>query len=336
MQKIKVGIIGLGIGVEHIEGYRSHLNCEVVSLCDFSKEKFNLISQSYSTMKVTQNASEILEDPDIKIVSIASFDNYHHDQVIAALNLGKHVFVEKPLCLHPWEAKNIRRCLNEHPDLKLSSNLVLRTCPKFIRIKDAVQSGEMGRLFYIEGDYLWGRIHKLCDGWRAKMDFYSIVYGAALHMIDLIIWIAGMLPTEVQAYGNKIATDGTSLRYNSFAAILMKFEDDTIAKVTANGGCVHPHFHRLTVFGTKKTAIHDVIGSKWIDTNIPNGKYPYIPEEYPAKEKRRGVITSFIDSIMDDSIQPIVSCKDVFDTMSVCFAVEQAINQSYPVKVNYV
>jgi len=336
VKKLKVGIIGLGVGEKHIEAYKSHPSCEVVSLCDFSKEKIGLIKPKYPSAKIVKNADEILQDKDINIVSIASYDNYHYEQILKAINNEKHIFVEKPLCLNDGEAYDIRKCLNDHPGLKLSSNMVLRTCPRFIRIRDVFHSGEMGRLFYIEGDYFWGRIYKLTQGWRKDMDFYSIVYGAALHMIDLILWITGMRPTEVKAYSNKITTENTPLRYDSFASILMKFEDCTVGKVTGNGGGVHPHFHRLAVFGTRKTAIHDITGAKWLNTSDPNADFTDITEDYPAKEKRGEVISSFVDYILNDNIPPIVPTNDVFDGMSVCFAAEKAMHTNSNVKVEYI
>ena len=333
---LKVGVIGLGVGEKHVEGYLQHADCEVVSLCDLTDEKLAIAGEKYPGMRIVSDAGEILEDREIDVVSIASYDNYHYEQIITALNQDKHVFVEKPLCLNIQEAQDIRKCLREHPGLKLSSNLVLRTCPRFKRIRDVFHSGAMGRLFCVEGDYYWGRIHKLTQGWRKDMDFYSIVYGAALHMIDLILWTTGMRPTEVKAYSNRIATENTPLRPDSFASILMKFEDGTVGKVTGNGGCVHPHFHRLAVFGTRKTAIHDITGAKWLNTSDPNADFMDITEEYPAKEKRGEVISSFVDYILNDNIQPIVPTNDVFDGMSVCFAAEKAMNESCAVKVNYI
>ena len=335
MDKLNVGIIGLGVGEKHIKSFQSHNNCEVVTLCDFANDKRKEISIKYPEIKIINNALTILEDQNINIVSVASFDNYHYKQIISALKNGKHVFVEKPLCLYEQEAQDIRRCLNEHSDLRLSSNLGLRTCPRFKRIRDVVRSGEMGHVYYIEGDYLWGRIHKLTDGWRKDMNYYSIIHGAAIHMIDLVLWITGLRPVEVQAYGNNIANRGTPLNDNSFATILMKFENGCIAKVTANGGCIHPHFHRLVVFGTKKTAIHDLSGAMWLDTNDPSAIPEEISEKYPAKEKRGDVITSFVDSIIDNSRQPIVTADDAFDTMSICIAAEKAVNESRHVMVNY-
>ena len=109
MKKLRVGIIGMGVGEQHIPGYMSHPDCEVTTLCDFDDEKIALAKKKYPTLHVTRLADKVLNDPAIDIVSIASFDNYHYEQVVRAIENGKHLFVEKPICLHLHELINIRK-----------------------------------------------------------------------------------------------------------------------------------------------------------------------------------------------------------------------------------
>jgi len=335
MIKLKTGIIGLGVGEKHIQGYESHPDCEVVTLCDFTEEKFFKAARKYPGINVTRDANEILSDPEINVVSIASFDNYHFEQVMKAIQNEKHVFVEKPLCLHQSEAIQIRSLLKKKPHIKISSNLNLRTCPIFKWLKNTIHAGQMGQIYYIETDYLWGRLQKLTNGWRKEMDFYSIIHGGAVHMIDLIIWLTGMTPVEVQGYGSKISSQESDFKYNDFAAILLKFENGLIAKVSANGGCVHPHFHKLTLYGTRKTFMHDIGGAKLLNSRNPQSEIKDINEEYPGQEKG-DIIYSFIQSILHSNAEAIVTDDDVFTTMSVCFAAEKAIKEGHPITVQYV
>ena len=65
MKRLKAGVIGLGVGERHIEGYKSHPDCEVVALCDFSDEKLALAREKHPGVKLTSQASELLQDPDI-------------------------------------------------------------------------------------------------------------------------------------------------------------------------------------------------------------------------------------------------------------------------------
>ena len=72
-------------------------------------------------------------------------------------------------------------------------------------------------------------------------------------MIDLLLWLTGDTVTHVSGYGNRIASAGTPFKFNDFAVMLLKFKSGLIAKVTANFGCVKPHFHGLKIFGTQAT-----------------------------------------------------------------------------------
>lgn len=335
MKRLKVGVIGLGVGAEHIAAYQSHSGCEVDFLCDFLDDKISEFGAKYPQIKRTKDADNILNNPAIDVVSIASFDDYHFAQTVKALRNKKHVFVEKPLCLYPAEAAAIKKLLEENPSLKLSSNLNLRTCPRFKKLRTAIQSGEMGEVFYFEGDYLWGRIHKLTNGWRKDIPFYSIVYGAAVHMIDLLIWLVGTEPIEVLGYENQIATRGSELRYNDFACLLLKFDNGMIAKITANGGCVHPHFHKVIVYGTRQTFVHDLMDARMVRSRDPRDTPEFIQDDYPGREQG-DIIHSFVNSIIHADTEAIVPAEDVFKAMSICFAAEEAIRRRKPVVIDYI
>ena len=69
---LKVGIIGLGVGEQHIIGYQQHPACEVVMLCDFSPEKQAAIAPRYPQMIIVADAKDVLTNSSIDVVSIAS------------------------------------------------------------------------------------------------------------------------------------------------------------------------------------------------------------------------------------------------------------------------
>lgn len=336
MNRLRAGIIGLGVGEKHVLEFTSHPQCEVVAVCDLSGERLSNFRKQYPTIKTIDKADTLLEDESINVVSIASYDNYHFDQVMKALSNGKHVFVEKPMCFYREEALRIRQFLNEKPSMRLSSNLNLRTCPRFKRLKQQIKEGTLGDIYYLEGDYLWGRLNKLTEGWRGSMDFYSIILGAAIHMIDLTCWLMeDERVCEVFAYGNRIASLNAGFRYNDFAAILMKFSNGVLAKITGNGGCVFPHFHQLAVYGTKATFIQEVDGAKLYTSRDARVAPQVITEEYPGRRKG-DMITSFIDSILDEGRAPEMSSEDVFKAMAICFAAEESVQTGKPAPVKYI
>ena len=331
---LKAGVIGMGIGEKHALAYHNHCNVNLKTICDFDDDKSQALNIKFPNVSIENKCQSILENEDINIVSIASYDNFHVSQIIKALENGKHVMSEKPLCLNRREMLQIYNIHQQNPESKISSNLVLRTNSRFKKLKKDINEGKFGDVYYLEGDYLWGRKSKLFE-WRADMDYYSIILGAAIHMIDLVMWLLDSKPVSVQAIGNDIASKNTNLEFNSFAVVILKFENGTIAKLTGNGGCVHPHFHDLKIFGTKQTVISNLNEAYYLQSSKMNSQQVPITEPYPEKEAREKIIHSFVDSILDPSIKPIVSQQDVYDVMSVCFAAEEAMNTGKSIIIKY-
>jgi len=324
----------MGIGEMHAKAYHTHPLCNLKSLCDFDSFKLNDLKLKYRECELYKDANQIINDDYIDIVSVASFDNFHADQIIRLIENQTHVMAEKPLCMSLEELKAIHSTLKSNPNVCLSSNLVLRTNSRFRKFKGDIKDKRIGNVFYIEADYYWGRINKL-SGWRAEMNYYSIILGAAIHMVDLVMWMTGMRPISVQAVGNNIATTSSALKYNSFSAILLKFENGLIAKITGNGGCVHPHFHGVKIFGTNRTVVHELNSAYYINSSDPKLDIDVITSPYPEKEVREKIIHSFVNYIHDNSIKPVVTQAEVFDVMSACFAAEEAMKTGETIKIKY-
>lgn len=334
--KIKAAVIGLGVGAHQARSLAAYPHCDLTWLCDLDEARLTSLGSELPQARLTQAEQDVLTDPEVDLVCVASYDEAHARQVITALEHGKHVYVEKPMCLTRGEALNIRKALKARPSLRLSSNLVLRTCPLFSKVRQAVNSQQLGTVYYLEGDYLWGRREKIISGWRAEAGFYSIIHGAAVHMVDLILWIIGKRPTTVQAMGNRIVAAETPQKHNDFAVLLLGFEDQAIARISAHGGCVHPHFHSLKVFGTKRSFIHESTGTVWVETSDPDQAFRVENAAYPAKERRSQALESFVDSLLGPETTPLVSEEDVFDVMSVCLAAELSKDSEQKVRIEYI
>lgn len=323
MRTLNVGIIGLGVGEHHIAGYLRHPACKVIALCDFAETKRVMAKRKYADVRVTADADDILSDPSIDVVSIASYDNYHYEHIVTGISYDKHLFVEKPLCLHPHELVHIKKLLKEKPHLKISSNLILRKSPRFIALKQRIQRGDLGTLYYIEADYNYGRIQKIHKGWRGSIPYYSVVLGGAVHMVDLLLWLTGDSVHEVAAFGTNIASKGSRFRYNDTVVTILRCKSGMVAKVAANFPCVHPHFHGLSVYGTKGSFIngsdHALLYTSRSNDSLPE----VIRDPYPGVHKG-DLIYGFIEAILNDT-EPDVSSNDVVEVMTICFGIEQAV-----------
>lgn len=331
MSHLGVGIIGLGVGERHIGGFRRHPQAKVIALCDINPDVRARVSKSYPDLEVFDDANALIDDTRIHVVSIASYDDVHYQQVIRALDQGKHVFVEKPLCLRISEFQSIRSKLREYPNLRLSSNLILRASPRFVELRNLILEGALGRLFKIEGDYLYGRLEKLTKGWRGHIPDYSVTLGGTIHLIDLLLWLTGDRVVEVTALGNGIASENSSFNGPDLVSSLLRFESGMIGNVSGNFGCVYPHFHRLAVYGTIATFENG--HSKGLLWRSRDPKVPpqTLTTPYPGVDKG-DLIPSFIDAILGQGVADVTE-EEVLSAMAVGLAIDLSLRERRTVKI---
>jgi predicted dehydrogenase len=331
--KLNVGVIGLGVGAIHAQILNLNKKVNLVSLCDFDNKKINFYKKIYKNCKFTKNSNDIFKNPNIDTVSIASYDNFHAKHILQAIKYNKNFFVEKPFCLNINELNKIYSHLKKKK-ITFSSNLVLRTNPDFIDLKKKIKNKTVGKIYYCEGDYNYGRIDKILNGWRGQIPFYSVVLGGAIHLVDLIIWLCGKKVHSVIAEGNKISTKNTKFKSYDLVSALLKFEDGMIGKVTSNFASVTSHHHILSVYGTKSTFFYNNKVVKFYksrdDLNVKkkNSKF--------SNKQKSQILNSFIDSIYYQKDLKIVREKDIIDLMSVCFAIEKSLKTKKWEKVKYI
>jgi predicted dehydrogenase len=327
---LRAGIIGLGVGERHLEALRGHPACEVAVLCDIAANRRREVAARHPDLEVVADPDTVLADPRIDLVSIASYDDAHAGQVLKVLDHGKHVFVEKPLCRTADEARRIRAALRSRPDLELSSNLVLRASPRFRLLRRMIADGEFGDVFHLEGEYNYGRLHKLTDGWRGRLTGYSVVLGGAVHLVDLLLWLTGLRVTEVAAFGNGIAS-ASKFPGDDMVAALLRFEGGVTATVTANFGCVRPHGHGLVVCGTAATFVNDHPHGRLYASRDPEAAPKPVTAPHPGAGKG-DLIESFVNHVLGTG-PPAVTADEVFAAMAVCFAIDEARRRGVVVPV---
>ena len=98
-RSIRAGVIGLGVGEQHLRSYSAIADCEVVSVCDINPVQLQDVADRWNVSGRHTDFRKITENPDIDVVSICSYDDAHVEQAISAFEHGKHVMVEKPVAL---------------------------------------------------------------------------------------------------------------------------------------------------------------------------------------------------------------------------------------------
>ena len=295
-------------------------------------KKVSYLKKKFKDIEVITSDRKIFNDDSVKLVCIASYDNYHYEQILSCIKNQKHFFVEKPMCLNLCELNHIYNLMKKNKKIFFSSNLVLRTNDLFNKIK---KQTNLNDLYYIEGDYIWGRLEKLYN-WRSKISNYSIILGASIHMIDLINWILGMKPIKIYAQGNNILTKKTKFKKDSFVVLILKFKNGIIAKVTANFTDNYQHYHELKIFEKKKTVLSNIIGKKIIKKNNNKVSFFNISGKYPDKENRHTLLSNFARTLKNKNIiRKQLIMKENFDLMSICLSGIKSLQTNKEVNIKY-
>ena len=325
-----MGVVGLGVGEQHARAYADLPTCELRLVADLDAELADRVAGQLGA-DVATGFDAICADAEIDVVSIASYDDHHFEQVVAALRAGKHVFVEKPLCRTVAEAGEVKRAMLE-TGMKLSSNLVLRAAP-LSGLADEARHGRLGRLYAFDGDYLYGRLHKLTEGWRRSVEDYSVVLGGGVHLVDLMIWIVGARPATVSAVGNRISTEHTSFCYDDFVAATFVFPSGLVGRITANFGSVHAHQHAVRVFGTEATVLYDDAGVRLYASRDP--AVAPEPLDLAALPATKGeLIPAFVQAILGGG-DTAPSAQHELDVISACAATDRALAEGGTVDIKY-
>ena len=106
-KKLEVAIVGLGVGEQHLIGFQNSSFINNIYIFDKNKKKAIEIKKKYKNVIVCNSINEIYTNPKIEVVSIASYDQFHYEQICNSLENDKHVFCEKPICQNEKQLKKI-------------------------------------------------------------------------------------------------------------------------------------------------------------------------------------------------------------------------------------
>lgn len=191
-KKLKVAVIGVGgIAKTHMPGWAASEHAEVIAGSDVMAPILQDWGKLHGVSKLSTNAAEIINDPDVDIVDVCTPNMYHTELVIAALNAGKHVICEKPLAPTP---DDIRRMIAARD----ASGKTLMTAQHFRfagmsqAMKKEIDDGALGDVYHARSWMLrrgWipvrpGFIYKKNSGGGPCIDI-------GVHILDLTLWFMG-------------------------------------------------------------------------------------------------------------------------------------------------
>ncbi len=238
---IRVGHAGLGYWGPNLARNFGSL-ADLRWLCDLSPDLLESAAKAYPQARTTADFEELLADPELDAVVIATPVVTHYELAKQALSAGKHVFVEKPQAQSSAEAEELA-ALAEEQGLVLMPGYLLLYHPALQRLKEVIDGGELGDVLY-----LYGNRQNLGQIRRDENALWSI--GA--QDLSMILHLVGEEPVEAWARGESFLRSGIE----DVVFCYLRFPSGVIAHMHVSW--LDPHkMRKLTVVGRDKMAVFD-------------------------------------------------------------------------------
>ncbi len=185
MNRLRIGVIGLGwFGEIHCETIAGVPTLELAALCTRTPERLKSQAEKFGVKKTYRDYRDMLADSAIDAVSIVTMWDQHTDPAIAALEAGKHVFLEKPIALELHEADELNHLAKKN-NLKFSIGYSQRFNPKFAYVRQSLRDGTLGRpVSALVSRHIGRGLGKKITG-RTKLSPAAM---EATHDLDFVMW----------------------------------------------------------------------------------------------------------------------------------------------------
>lgn len=240
---ISIGVIGYGYwGPNLVRNFQESNYTKVTVVSDLNSSRLDLVKSRYPTIETTLSHVELIEHPHVDAVAIATPVGTHFDLAMAALQAGKHVFVEKPLA---QTAEQARRLIDEAD----KRGLILMVDHTFIytgavsKLKDLVQSGELGEIYYY-------------DSVRVNLGLFqpdvSVIWDLAVHDLAILNYVFPQQPVSVSATGmSHVPGKAANVAY-----LTVYFDSPMIAHINVNW-LAPVKLRRTLIGGNQKMIVYD-------------------------------------------------------------------------------
>ena len=225
------------------------------AFCDPDPEKLSAFGKRYGITRLYTSVPEMLAALPEGALLNTTPTREHARVAIAALDAGRDVLSEKPMALSPAEADRMIEAANRNGRV-LQLCFMSRFAPAWIKIRELLDSGEIGELLSVTMTQYWEGGHDLNTNWRtdAAVSGGGIIADSAAHWIDILRWLAGEIDA-VSAIGRSLP--GTPVPVDDTAAVLFRFRSGTIGILRNSWHHLRPDNEAETVelYGTRGTIL---------------------------------------------------------------------------------
>jgi UDP-N-acetyl-2-amino-2-deoxyglucuronate dehydrogenase len=275
---INFAIVGCGrIAQRHAE----HISKrgKLIAVCDVVAEKANAMAESYGAVAYTDYTEMLKNETTIDVVAVCSPNGLHAIHSIEALKAGYHVLCEKPMGLTVQECGDMIQAA-ERANKRLFAIKQNRYNPPVAAVKEAIDSGKLGKVLSIQLSCFWNRnTDYYANSWKGTKDLDGgTLFTQFSHFVDLLYWLIGDVD-EVAAMMGNFAHQGI-IEFEDTGVVILKFTNGAIGTINYTVNSFQKNMEgSLTIFGEKGTV---KIGGQYLNEleyqNIEDYKIENLPE----------------------------------------------------------
>jgi len=340
MKKFNVGIVGYGwAATAHIPAINATTLAQVTAVCSSRPLDATELSDQYgSNITVYSDLDEMLAKSGIHTVSICSYPAQHAEQTVKAAEAGKHLILEKPLCLSLKDLRTMQKAVKQ-ARVKTCVCFELRFSSQFLTTKAVIDAGVLGRIHYAEVDYYHGigpwygqfrwNVKKAAGG--------SSLLSAGCHALDALLLCMGGEVESVSSYATNSANpDLKRYEYPSTSVTILKFKDGRVGKVASSIDCLQPYYFHTHFIGSEGSLLDNKFHSaklgvnkhKWSELSLKLCDSGDV-SDHPYQTQ----FESFFNSLAEGRDIPLTTLNDAVKTHEVVFAADRSAELGRPVKM---
>jgi predicted dehydrogenase len=238
---VRVAQVGIGQWGKNLARNFDELS-ELVWLCDLDDGQHVELAQRYPSARMTADFDDLLGDESVEAVVIATPVPTHYELARRALEAGKHVFVEKPAAMRGAEMEELAELAEQRERVLLPGHLLLYH-PGIRKLKEIVDSGELGKVLYVYGN------RQNLGTFRTNE---NALWSLGVHDLSVLLHLIDEEPVEVRAHGNAFLEQGVE----DVVFCYLRFPSGKMAHMHLSW--LDPHkIRRITVVGNDRMAVFD-------------------------------------------------------------------------------
>jgi predicted dehydrogenase len=238
-----VAVVGLGYWGPNLARVLYEVrDVELRYLCDLDQTRLSRFERRYPGTRFTSDLDEVLNDPEVDAVCIATPVGTHHGLASRALRAGKHTFVEKPLAPSRADADDLVGIAGAEQRVLMCGHTFLYS-PPVRAVRDLIDRGELGDIFFVSSSRVNLGLH--------QRDV-SVIWDLAPHDFSILLYWLREVPESVSAVGRDSVVDGVP----DVAFVNLSYASGLIANVELSW-LAPSKLRRTTIVGSKKMVVYD-------------------------------------------------------------------------------